>query len=233
MKILIVQNCEIERVDLFERYLFDNNIEYDIFHPYKGGRFPAVKKYDAFIIGGTPISAYEARKYRFLVNEKNYMKKIITLRKPVLGICCGAQLLASVLGAKVTKNPVMEIGIYEVILTTSGKKDPLFKGFPAKFPVFHWHGDTFEIPNGGLLLVEGKDCKNQVFKYDNTVGFLFHLEVSCKSAAQWADAYRDELSNVAKTKKNIISECKQKAEEMKTLAHLLMSNFLNQIKGEK
>jgi len=92
-------------------------------------------------------------------------------------------LLARAAGAEVRKNPVMEIGGYEVRLTDAGKKDTLFKNFPGTFPVFHWHGDTFDIPQGAELLVTGEKCKNQAFRYKNSVALQFHLEVTSSEAS--------------------------------------------------
>jgi len=233
MRILIIQNCEIERLDLFERYLSLNKINYAVFHAWKNEKFPSVEKFNAFLIGGTPLSVCEADNHKFLLNEKNYIKKLIELEKPLIGICCGAQLIASVLGAEVTKNPVMEIGIYNVNLTESGHKDPVFKGFPAKFPVFHWHGDTFDIPGNAHLLAKGKDCNNQAFRYENAVGLQFHLEVTCASAARWADMYKNELLHTGKTKERITEDCSNKADEIKKSAYLFMDNFLNITEGVK
>lgn len=231
MKVLVIQNCKTEGIGLYENYLLDNSIDYDVFHAYNGKRFPPIKKYDAFIIGGTPISAYEVHKHRFLRNEWGYLKKIIKLNKPYFGICCGGQLLARLLGAKVRRNPVMEIGGYDVRLTPAGKKNKFFKNFPIKFPVFHWHGDTFDIPKGAKLLVEGVDCKNQAFSYKKAVGLQFHLEVTSKEASKWADKYKNELKRVRKTKSQVVKECKIREKKMKKLAYLLMDNFLRKSKN--
>ena len=233
MKVLIIQNCEIEGIDLFEQYLIDFSIDYETFHAYTNKRFPPINKYNSFIIGGTPISAFEAHKHNFLRKERIYLKKILTLNKPCIGICFGAQFMAMILGAQVNKNPVMEIGGYDVTLTPQGKKDPLFKEFPIKFPVFHWHGDTFSIPEGARLLAEGIDCKNQAFRYMNFVGLIFHLEVTCASVHNWADEYSHELKRVNKTKTQVINECKKNEQHMKTLARIFMNNFFERIKKSK
>jgi len=230
MKVLIIQNCEIEGIDLYEQYLNERAIEYNIFHAYKNTRFPPIKNFEAFIIGGTPISAYETGSHNFLQKERRYLKKIIRQKKPCIGICFGAQFLALILGATVTKNPVMEIGGYTVRLTPAGKKDQVLKGFPARFPVFHWHGDTFGIPEGAQLLIEGENCKNQAFKYENTIGLQFHLEVNCSNVGIWADEYFQELKRVKKTKTQVIAECKKNATQMKELAYTFLDNFFMDLK---
>jgi GMP synthase-like glutamine amidotransferase len=225
MKALIIQNCKTEGIGLYEEYLKEKDINYSVFHAYTGKRFPPINNFDAFIIGGTPIPAYEAHKHRFLRNEWKYLGKIIELDKPCLSICFGGQLLARLLGARVRKNPVMEIGGYDVKLTQAGKKSEFFKNFPARFPVFHWHGDTFDIPKGARLLVEGIDCKNQAFSYKKAIALQFHLEVTSSEAKEWAEEYKHELKRVNKTKTRVINECKIREKKMKKLAFLFLNNF--------
>ena len=231
MKILVIQNCEIETIGLYELYFIHNKINYNVFHAYKNGRFPSHKNYDGFIVGGTPISINEFHKHTFLESEWQYIKKITELNKPFLGICFGGQLLASALGAEVGKNPVMEIGGYEVQLTSYGRKDGLFKGFPNMFPVFQWHGDTLSFPKGAELLVEGEKCKNQAFRYKKAVALLFHLEITTKDASKWAEKYANELKIVNKTKPRVLEECRVREKEMKKLAYLYLKNFLKSIKN--
>ncbi|MDP3024628.1 MAG: type 1 glutamine amidotransferase [candidate division Zixibacteria bacterium] len=226
MKVLVIQNCKTESIGLYEEYLREKGIDYYVFPAFTGKRFPPINRFDAFIVGGTPISAYELHKYRFLRNERRYLRKIIQLNKPYLGICFGGQLLARLLGAEVRRNAVMEIGGYEVKLTSDGKKNRFFKGFLSRFPVFHWHGDTFDIPKGAKLLVQGIDCKNQAFSYKKAIALQFHLEVTSQDVSIWADKYRNDLKRVYKTKQKVVKESKTREKKMKRLAFLLLDNFL-------
>jgi len=226
MKTLIIQNCEPETMGLYEQYLSEHNIPFDIFHAYKNQEFPSLSRYDCFILGGTPISAYEIEKHEFLRKEYLFVKDLIDKELPCLGVCFGGQLLAMAAGAEVRKNPVMEIGGYEINLTDAGKKDRLFKNFPGIFPVFHWHGDTFDIPQGAELLATGENCRNQAFRYKNSVALQFHLEVTPSEAFAWADKYADEPAGIHKTVEQVINECKIREEEMKKLCYVLTDNFL-------
>lgn len=225
MKVLGIQNCETEGIGTYEDYLKEKNIEYDIFHAYKNHKFPEIENYDVIIVGGTPISVNKINEHEFLRNEFNYLKKSLEMNKPYFGICFGGQLLAKLLGAEVIKNKVMEIGGYKVKLTEDGKKDELFKGFPEKFPVSHWHGDTFDVPEQAKLLVEGIDCKNQAFRYKNAVALQFHPEVNSEKAAKWADKYSNELEKVNKTKEQVVEECRKNEEQMAKLSYLILDNF--------
>ena len=225
MKTLIIQNCETEEVNLYD-YFKGNNIDYDVFHAYENKDFPDAENYDVFFIGGTPISANDFQKHEFLRREWDYLKGVIKSNKHIFGICFGGQILAKILGAEVRRNHVMEIGGYDVKLTLEGEKDPLFEGFSKEFPVFHWHGDTFDIPPGAKLLVEGKDCKNQAFRFKKAVALQFHLEVDCKEAGKWAKAYPDEMTSLGKTEKQVVDECESMEQETKKLMNKILDNFL-------
>ncbi len=225
MKVLVIQNCEIEGIGLYERYLIDHRVDYDILDAYKSKFFPPLEEYDAFFIGGTPISVNEIQKHDFLISEGKYIEEVIKSNKPCLGICFGAQLLAYLLGATVRKNPVVEIGVYDVRLTPQGEKDPCFVGFPTVFPVFHWHSDTFDVPKQARLLVEGEDCENQAFRFQNILGIQFHLEITLEQLEKWLKGYANELKLVNKTREQVIHEYRARKEVMAFLAYKLLDNF--------
>lgn len=206
MRVLIIQNCETEGIGFYKEYLIKRQISYDIFHAYLNQKFPLQTEYDFFIIAGTPISVREINQYSYLYREREYFKRVIDANKFCLGICFGGQLLANILGAKVRKNPVREIGVYEARLTFHGKKDLCLAGFPYRFSVFQWHGDTFDLPQRAVLLASGKYCLNQAFRLKNIVGLQFHLEIGSTEAGNWADKYTHELNLERKTKKGIVRE---------------------------
>lgn len=231
-KVLIIQNDKTETLGLYEQYLKEKGIEHQVFHAYKiepQQSFPSLSEYDAFILGSTPISANEIKEHKFLTREGRCISELIKKRKPCLGVCCGAQILAKYLGAKVIRSHEMEIGGYEVQLTEQGKADPLFADFPSEFSVFHWHGDMFELPPRGKLLVKGDTCPIQAFGWGNVRGVLFHLEIDRYAAERWTAAYSAELDAVGKTKEQVINECREREPEMRKLAYQLMANFLNNL----
>jgi GMP synthase-like glutamine amidotransferase len=226
MKILAIQNCRAEGFGLFEQYLSEHSIKHTIVHPYDGSPLPPLENYDAVMIGGTPLAAYKIDDYPFLKQEANYLRGVIESGKPCLGICFGAQILAYLLGARVYRNYKKEIGGYEVRLTAAGKKNPVLAGFPDTFPIFHWHGDTFDIPISAELLAEGDDCKNQMFCYRNVVGVQFHIEIIAADALNWSDEYAPELVQFGKSKSQIYSECLAIETQLKKLAYRLMGNWV-------
>ena len=231
-RILIIQNDFTESLGIYQEHLKKRNAVLHVLHAYKmleNDQFPSLHSYDAFIVGPTPISANDVMKYDYLAKEWDYLTRVIQSGKPCLGICCGGQILARILGAKVVRSPEKEVGGYTVELTDDGAMDYLFQGFPLKFPVFHWHTDMFQIPDGGKKLAVGEVCPIQSFGVGNVRGVIFHLEITCDEATRWAEAYPEELIAVRKTREAVIKECRSNEPEMRRLSEKLMINFIQMI----
>ncbi|MBI3210805.1 MAG: gamma-glutamyl-gamma-aminobutyrate hydrolase family protein [Candidatus Solibacter usitatus] len=121
----------------------------------------------------------------FLRVEKALLEQALLQGIPVLGICLGAQLLASTLGAAVRKCALPEIGWWSVRPTREASTDPLFRSFQAQ-QVFHWHNETFDLPHGCVRLAESDLCENQAFRYgDRAWGIQFHPEVEPATIERW------------------------------------------------
>lgn len=161
---------------------------------YAGEEPPAPDAYDWLIVMGGPMNIYQEREHPWLVAEKRAIRAAIDGGRRVLGICLGAQLIADVLGAKVTRNPQKEIGWYPVERTTDAPQSPLFADFPERFEVYHWHGDSFGLPPGALSVARSEACAQQAYVWGGrVVGLQFHLETTPASAAELIDNARDEI----------------------------------------
>lgn len=147
---------------------------------FENQEFPDMNDFDCLVFMGGSMNIYEHEKYPWLAPEKKFIANAISKKKIILGICLGSQLIADVLGAKVSRNKDKEIGWFPVQLTTQGKNSRVFNNFPDRFMAIHWHGDTFSIPDGAVRTAQSKACENQAFEYDNGrfVGLQFHLEYS-------------------------------------------------------
>ena len=122
----------------------------------------------------------------FIHREVEHIRAAIVRGQPVLGICLGAQLIAKALGARVYKNAIAEIGWAPITFTRAAQRDPLFADLPPSETVFHWHGDTFDLPDGAELLASSGQCRHQAFRLgDRVYGLQFHLEVTPDMIAQW------------------------------------------------
>jgi GMP synthase-like glutamine amidotransferase len=142
---------------------------------------PDISDFDWLFIMGGSMNIYEEKKYPWLGEEKNFIAEAIANKKIVLGVCLGSQLIANILGSRVTKNKYKEIGWFPVTLTREAKSSPIFRTLPNIFFTFHWHGDTFEIPLGAARIAQSEGCANQAFEYGRVIGLQFHLEYSVES----------------------------------------------------
>jgi GMP synthase-like glutamine amidotransferase len=151
---------------------------------WKDATFPAQDEFDGLFILGGPMNVYEDAKHSWLVPERAFIERTMGGGKPILGVCLGAQLIASVLGGRVTEMSNKEIGWFPVKLTQAGRDSCLFRGFPSCFTALHWHGDCFAVPSGAVHAARSDGCEQQAFIYgDRIVGLQFHLETSREGIA--------------------------------------------------
>lgn len=230
MRFLGIQNCETESFGLYETHLGDGGVAFDRFPAYRGHGFPPLGGYDAILVGGTPLAAYEFESHPFLVAEERYLRAALSAGRPCLGICFGAQLMAQILGAAVYPAAQKEIGVYRLEVTPAGRSDPLLAGFPERFPAFQWHGDTFDVPPGAELLVTGAPVRHQMFRLGRAVGVQFHLETPLAETGCWVDAYRDELARFGKTRAALLAETGRHEVETLALAERLIANFVTGVR---
>lgn len=154
---------------------------------------PQTTEFDALIIMGGPQSVYEEEKYNWLKVEKQFIRLCIESGKKILGICLGSQFLAEILGGKVFANKQKEIGWFDVTFTEAAKKN-LFTNAPDAMKVFHWHGDTFSLPEGAVSIGASEATLNQGFMVnDQIVGLQFHFEVNEKAINGMNCAFDHEL----------------------------------------
>ena len=173
---------------------------------YESTAVPEMDDIDFLIVMGGPMSVNDEKAYPWLTQEKEFIGRTVRSGTPVLGICLGAQLIASALGSEVFPNPVKEIGWFPVRSVPSAA-DTVFR-FPDGTDVFHWHGETFDLPDGAVRIAESHGCRNQAFQIGRHVlGLQFHLETTPASAESLVDNCRDELvrGEYIQSEKDILS----------------------------
>jgi GMP synthase-like glutamine amidotransferase len=149
-----------------------------------GAPVPDVTQAAGLIFMGGPMSVNDDLPY--LRQELRLISQAAELKRPILGVCLGAQLIAKALGAKVYRNAVKEVGCFEIHLTGAAARDPLFAGLGPAETVFHWHGEKFDLPPGAEWLAWSKACRNQAFRAGAGVyGLQFHLEVTPATIEDW------------------------------------------------
>lgn len=195
MKIHCIQHVEFETPGTISEWIEKRKHSLSTTNLYEKESFPELSNFDLLIIMGGPMNIYEYEKYPWLREEKTFIEGTISAGKAVLGICLGAQLVADVLKAEVFKNNYKEIGWFPVFtIKKEGSEAPILEGLPEEFTAFHWHGDTFSLPEGAERLFESEACKTQGFIYKNrVVGLQFHLEMSAKAIENVVENCKDEL----------------------------------------
>jgi GMP synthase-like glutamine amidotransferase len=184
MRVLAFRHVPFESLGLIEPALRTRHIEVDYADLYQTGALPPdIAVYDALIFLGGPMSVNDD--LAFLRREMEFIRQATERRQPILGICLGAQLIARALGAAVRRNPASEIGWYDLHFTEAAAGDRLFHGL-FRETVFHWHGETFDLPPGAELMASSARCRNQAFRIGEAVSALqFHLEVTPEMIADW------------------------------------------------
>lgn len=146
-------------------------------------QWPTLDAVDFLIVMGGPMSVNDEGTFPWLSGEKAFIRRCIDAGKPVLGICLGAQLIASALDADVHANDSEEIGWFPIQAVPVD--DEVAFRLPASIEVFHWHGETFELPAGAVRLARSEACENQAFQLGpSVIGLQFHLETTPASARE-------------------------------------------------
>lgn len=161
-------------------------------HFYRGEQPPSADSVDGLVVMGGPMSVNDEHALPWLIDEKQFVRQMIASGKPVLGICLGAQMIASAMGAAVYPNAQAEIGWFP-LYSEAGLPDTVFS-FPPTCTVLHWHGETFDLPSGAIHLAHSQACRHQAFQLgNNVVGLQFHLEMTSDAVAAITEHCADEL----------------------------------------
>jgi GMP synthase (glutamine-hydrolysing) len=188
--VLLIQNTTSEGSGYLGKLLTDDGFDITSVNA-KHEKIPE-KRFSLVVILGAPQSANDDLLY--LKEEQKLIKNYVQNDIPVLGICLGSQLIAKTFGAKVYKGPKKEIGFYHDLMISNNSK--LFYGFKNPFSVFHWHGDTFDLPVGATRLALSKNYPNQAFQYKSAIGLQFHLEVNEQMVNLWLDKTEEKLQQI-------------------------------------
>lgn len=198
MRIHSLQHVPFEDIGSLARDVAANGHSLTTTHWYKGDRAPALNSFDVLIVMGGPMGIYDHDIYPWLAEEKALIAAAIATGKKIMGICLGAQLIACVLAAKVTRNTHREIGWFPLKIAAEASDHPIAKILAECNQVFHWHGDTFELPEQAQLLASSDACAHQAYVIDNQIyGFQFHLETKETSATALIENCSEDLDNSA------------------------------------
>ena len=157
-----------------------------VHHPYCADPLPDLRDVTALIVLGGSMGANDDASHPFLYDLKIFIRQVVDAEKPYLGICLGGQLLAAALGARVESNRWEELGTLPVTLTDAARGDLLLAGLPQTFATFQWHHDSFDLPEGAVLLASSPMCHHQAFRCGTSAwGAQFHPEATEQIIRDW------------------------------------------------
>lgn len=186
--VLIFRHTECEGPGYLADFLVRHHRPYRELHIDRGDAVPASPDGAAgLVFMGGPMSVNDDLPW--IEPELALIRRASTAGVPVLGHCLGGQLIARALGAEVSPNPTKEIGWHEVHRVDA----PVIPGLPRRFQAFHWHGETFSIPEGGVRILASDHCANQAFITKQAVALQFHIEVTGPMVQEWTRLYASDI----------------------------------------
>ena len=234
MNLIVVQHLFCEGPGAFNAVLDDREVERTVVEIDVGETLPDWRGFDGIIAMGGPMSVNDESEHPWLVDEKRWLAEAVRAGKPFFGACLGVQLLASALGARVFPLEQSEVGLLTVERTSEGFADPVIGALADPLITLQWHGDTFELPDGGVLLASSAAAPHQAFRFgDVAYGIQFHLEVTPEMAEQWAGIpeYSAALTSALGEEggKAFLADAVDRHEELGSQAHLLIAAWLDLI----
>jgi GMP synthase-like glutamine amidotransferase len=182
MRMAVLQHVPFEGPAAIGEWARPRAVAMSVAHLYRGDPPPHLDSFDMLAVMGGPMSANDEAVFDWLGSESALVRDAIASGKSVLGVCLGAQIIAKALGGRVYKGRQKEIGWFPVARAAAAH--PLFEGLPQEFVAFHWHGETFSLPENAVRLASTPSTENQAFAMgDKVLGLQFHLEATPDSVA--------------------------------------------------
>ncbi|HWB83622.1 MAG TPA: gamma-glutamyl-gamma-aminobutyrate hydrolase family protein [Bryobacteraceae bacterium] len=185
MRVVAFRHTPLEDVGLIEQVLESRGISLEFADLCREDALvPDIEDAAGLVFMGGPMSAND--EFDYLRREQEWIARAADEHKPVLGVCLGAQLIARTLGARVYRNQVKEVGWFDIHKTDAAERDPLFSRMRETETVFHWHGETFDLPRGAEWLAYSEACRHQAFRVGEGIyGLQFHLEMTPEMITDW------------------------------------------------
>ena len=196
---LVLQHIACEPPGEYEDVLVEHGVEIHRVELDEGEPLPPSGAFDLIVAMGGPMSVNDDAELAWLTNEKRSIGEAVRAGTPYWGACLGVQLLAASLGARVFAGSAPEVGLMPVWLSDAAIEDPVFADLSRELLTLQWHGDTFDLPEGAVLLASSDAYPHQAFRFGRAAyGVQFHVEVSSAMAEEWGrvPAYAEYLDRV-------------------------------------
>lgn len=197
-RVLVIRNVSYETEGMLEPLLRNEGLKLNIVDFQRDASAePGLDGHAGLVVMGGPMGANDTDRFPHLAHVERLCAEAFERSVPSVGVCLGAQVMAKILGSDVYENPVREVGWYDLTTTADADRDPLFSELRDREVVLQWHGDTFDLPDGAMLLASSPDCVNQAFRYGEAgYAIQFHLEILQPMIEEWVrrDAARGWLA---------------------------------------
>lgn len=230
---LVFRHILPEDLGSFAKVLRENNYVYNYVEtPHQNLDEHDIISSDLLVVMGGPMGVYDAAEHPYISQEIAYVRKRLELNKPVLGICLGAQIIASALGSEVYPGPQgKELGWNPITLTPEGAQSSI-QYLDAQFTnMFHWHGDTFELPRDSVLLASSNKYVNQAFSYGrNILALQCHPETRVKETMEWFSLFAEDIKTTPNIDLEILkSETERFGPTLELQSNLFLNDWLSQL----
>lgn len=232
-KIWVLQHHPAENLGLIAEALESAALAWQYVRVFDRQTPPAdMKGAGGLVVMGGPESVYQLDRYPYLRAEMALIENALKSGKPVISICLGSQLLASVLGANVRRGEQKEIGWYPIRLRPEAGDDRLFRGLPSEFVACHWHGDVFDLPAGAVPLASSELTDLQAFRYgDKAWGLLFHAEMTAQTISALVAENAEGLKRVGIDGDAIVTRAPEYMPRLEGIAETIFSRWAGPIQG--
>ncbi|HHJ80231.1 MAG TPA: type 1 glutamine amidotransferase [Candidatus Tenderia electrophaga] len=214
--ITIFRHTASEGAGYFGDFLNRQQIPFHIIHLDQGEVVPTtLADTSALVFMGGPMSVND--EIDWIEPELKLIRQAVNNNMPVLGHCLGGQLISKALGGKIVANPVKELGWLPVQKQNNGAADDWLADQPDSFMAFHWHGETFTVPEGASNILSSQYCANQAFVIGNTLAMQCHVEMTADMVIDWATIHSADIAVATDTIQNIEQLSESLDEKIATL----------------
>ncbi len=230
--LIVLRHVPYEGPGLIEDMLEGRGLPYRIIDVFEEGVPLGAAGFTGVVSMGGPMSVNDG--IEEIEKEKVLLLEAMGRDIPVLGVCLGAQVIASALGARVYAGDHPEVGWGQVTLTESGLADPLMAGVDHVLPVLHWHGETFDLPEGAVNLAYSEKFENQAFRVGSkTYGLQFHLEADEEMVHEWVDMDREEENGIVSEPEAILDGARPNLDRVRFGGAFVIGRFLDLVAGRE